>query len=171
MAQLAERSLPIPEDRGSNPVICKILSWTNSLLTVEKTKINKKRPGMAQFLRWTNTQQTLKKTIKRTKLVRRSDAAAGGQRRVTKEKRQIGKVYKAAHITSNFWHQSNDDDDDDDDGGGPAAAPKLFAQRFYYFARKSKNGWNKCLRQNCFNKICWNSKITLSTTRVGGGYK
>ena len=170
MAQLAERSLPIPEARGSNPVICKILSWTKSLLTVEKTKINKKRPGMAQFLRWTNTQQTLKKTIKRTKLVRRSDAAAGGQRRVTKEKRQIGKVYKAAHITSNFWHQSNDDDDDDDDGGGPAAAPKLFAQRFYYFARNSKKWVEQMFTTKLFQQNLSKQQNNFIHHQGEGGY-
>ena len=39
MAQLAERSLPIPEVRGSNPVIGEILCIPNMLLlTVEKTK-------------------------------------------------------------------------------------------------------------------------------------
>ena len=38
MAQLAERLLPIPAIRGS------------ILFTVEKTKINKKRPGLAHFL-------------------------------------------------------------------------------------------------------------------------
>ena len=42
VAQLAEWSLPIPEVRGLNPVIGKILYWTYLLLTVEKTKIKKK---------------------------------------------------------------------------------------------------------------------------------
>ena len=46
VAQLVKWLLPIPEIFGSNPVIGKILFWTYLLLTVEKTKINKKRPGM-----------------------------------------------------------------------------------------------------------------------------
>ena len=41
VAQLVERSLLIPEVRGSNPVIDKNLYL--------KTKIKKKRPGMALF--------------------------------------------------------------------------------------------------------------------------
>ena len=46
MAQLVERSLPTPEVPGSNPDIGKTLS-TNC--TIEKTKIKKNRPGMAQL--------------------------------------------------------------------------------------------------------------------------
>ena len=44
LAQLGERSLPIPEVCGSNPVIGKIY-WTfvYCQLCIEKTKINKKR--------------------------------------------------------------------------------------------------------------------------------
>ena len=42
---LAEQLLPIPEVRGSNPVIGK---FYNEHITV-KTKINKKRPGMAHL--------------------------------------------------------------------------------------------------------------------------
>ena len=44
VAQLVERSLPIPEVRGSNPVISKIY-WTfvYCQLCIEKTKIKKKR--------------------------------------------------------------------------------------------------------------------------------
>ena len=44
VAQLVEQLLPTPDIRGSNPDIGKILS-TNC--TLEKTKIKKKRPGMA----------------------------------------------------------------------------------------------------------------------------
>ena len=50
VAQLVERSLPIPEVQGSNPVIGKNLNWT--MFTVncfKKTKIKKKRPGMAHL--------------------------------------------------------------------------------------------------------------------------
>ena len=58
VAQLVERSLLTPEIRGSNPDIGKVLS-TNC--TIEKTKIKKKRPGMAQlkkkFTRVTFTKQ------------------------------------------------------------------------------------------------------------------
>ena len=53
MAQLVERSLPIPEVRGSNPIIDKklYLYWTfvYCQLCIEKTKIKKKRPGMAHL--------------------------------------------------------------------------------------------------------------------------
>ena len=48
VAQLVERSLPTPDVRGSNPDIGKVLS-TNC--TLEKTKIKKKRPGMAHLLK------------------------------------------------------------------------------------------------------------------------
>jgi len=52
VAQLVEQSLPIPEVRGSNPVIgnnLNILNICYCQLCIEKTKIKKKRPGMAQF--------------------------------------------------------------------------------------------------------------------------
>ena len=50
VAQLVERSLLTPEIRGSNPVIGKILStkFIKHCLA-EKTKIKKKRPGMASL--------------------------------------------------------------------------------------------------------------------------
>ena len=54
VAQLVERSLPTPEICGSNPDIGKV-SPTNCAL--EKTKIKKKRPGMA----------TLSKKVQRSK--------------------------------------------------------------------------------------------------------
>ena len=50
VAQLVERSLPIPEVHSSNPVVGKI--QIEHLLTVnciEKTKIKKKRQGIALF--------------------------------------------------------------------------------------------------------------------------
>ena len=50
VAQLVERSLPIPEVRGSNPVIGKNLHSTFTVNCIEKTKSKKKRPGMAHFL-------------------------------------------------------------------------------------------------------------------------
>ena len=53
VAQLVERSLPIPEVRSSNPVIGKNLYRTFTVNCIEKTKINKKRPGMAHFLKKT----------------------------------------------------------------------------------------------------------------------
>ena len=50
VAQLVERSRPIPDVRGSNPDIDKILFiyWTflYCQLCIEKTKIKNKRPGM-----------------------------------------------------------------------------------------------------------------------------
>ena len=46
VAQLVERSLPTSEICSSNPEIGKILS-TNCI--IEKTKIKKKRPGMAHL--------------------------------------------------------------------------------------------------------------------------
>ena len=50
VAQLAERSLPIPEIRGSNPVTGKILCSTRLLLSVEKKHIKKKAAGIGRFL-------------------------------------------------------------------------------------------------------------------------
>ena len=50
MAQLVERSLSIPEVRGSNPVISKI--YIGQLFTVkciETTKIKKKEAGNSAF--------------------------------------------------------------------------------------------------------------------------
>ena len=49
VAQLVERLLPIPEVRSSNPVIGKNLYWTFAVNCIEKTKIKKKRPGMAHL--------------------------------------------------------------------------------------------------------------------------
>ena len=61
VAQLVEWSLPILVVHGSNPVIGKILFiyWTfvYCQLCIEKTKIKKKRPGMAHFFKknvWTH---------------------------------------------------------------------------------------------------------------------
>ena len=51
VAQLEERSLLIPEVCGSNPVISKKLYWKFTVNCNEKTKIKKKRPGMAHILR------------------------------------------------------------------------------------------------------------------------
>ena len=45
VAQLLERSLPTPEVHGSNPVIGEVL--LSIVNCIEKTKIKKKRPGMA----------------------------------------------------------------------------------------------------------------------------
>ena len=51
VAQLVERSLPIPEVRSLNPVIGKKLylycTFVYCQLCIEKTKIKEKRPGMA----------------------------------------------------------------------------------------------------------------------------
>ena len=52
MAQLVEQLLPIPVVRGSNPVIGKNYlnqTFVYCQLCIEKTKIKKTRPGMAQF--------------------------------------------------------------------------------------------------------------------------
>ena len=51
VAQLVEQSLPIIEVRGSNPVIGKKLYWIFTVNCIEKTKMKKKRPGMAHFLK------------------------------------------------------------------------------------------------------------------------
>ena len=45
VAQLVERSLPISEVRGSNPVIGKNLYRTFTVNCIEKTKIKKKEAG------------------------------------------------------------------------------------------------------------------------------
>ena len=47
VAQLVEQLLPILEVRCSNPVIGKIYIEHFTVNCVEKTKIKKKRPGMA----------------------------------------------------------------------------------------------------------------------------
>ena len=47
VAQLVERSLPTPEIRGSNPNIGKI--YLPIVIKLKKTKIKKKRPGMAHL--------------------------------------------------------------------------------------------------------------------------
>ena len=55
VAQLVERLLPIPGVCCSNPVIGKNLYWT---IFTEKTKIKKKRQGMAHFFKkknWTTS--------------------------------------------------------------------------------------------------------------------
>ena len=49
VAQLVERLLPIPEVHGSNPVIGKNLYLTITVNCIEKSKIKKKRPGMAHL--------------------------------------------------------------------------------------------------------------------------
>ena len=46
VAQLVERSLPTTEIHGSIPDISKMLS---NNCTIEKTKLKKKRPGMAHL--------------------------------------------------------------------------------------------------------------------------
>ena len=55
VAQLVERLIPITKVRGSNPVIGKnlFINWTfvYCQLCIEKTKIKKKRPGMAHFFK------------------------------------------------------------------------------------------------------------------------
>ena len=45
------RLLPIPEVRGSNPVIGKFLYWTFTVNCIEKTNLKKKRPGMTHFFK------------------------------------------------------------------------------------------------------------------------
>ena len=54
VGELAERSLPIPEVRGSNRVMGKISNLTYLKLTVDKTKIKKKEAGIGPFLRTAN---------------------------------------------------------------------------------------------------------------------
>ena len=49
MAQLAERSLPISEDPGSNPAIGNF--YSRYLLIVEKTNIKEKEVGNGTFLK------------------------------------------------------------------------------------------------------------------------
>ena len=51
VAQLVERSLPIPEVHGSNPVISKNLYWTFTANFIEKMTIRNKRLGMAHFFK------------------------------------------------------------------------------------------------------------------------
>ena len=49
MAQLVEHLLPIPEVCCSNPVISKKFIEHFAVICIEKTKIKKKRLGMAHF--------------------------------------------------------------------------------------------------------------------------
>ena len=62
VAQLVERSLLMPEVRSLNPVIGKLLSWTFNCLPIvnciEKTKIKKKRLGMAHLKNYRITWST-----------------------------------------------------------------------------------------------------------------
>ena len=51
VAQLAERSLRTPEIRGLNPDIGNILNILSVNCYPEKTKVKKKRPGMAHFFK------------------------------------------------------------------------------------------------------------------------
>ena len=49
VAQLVERSLPIPEVRGSNPVIAKFIDHLFNVNWIEKIKIKKKEAGNGSF--------------------------------------------------------------------------------------------------------------------------
>ena len=49
VAQLVERSLPLPEVRGSNPVLGKNLYSTFTVNCIEKTKIKKKEAENGPF--------------------------------------------------------------------------------------------------------------------------
>ena len=51
VAQLTERSLPIPEDRVSNPVVGNFY-YEHIKCELLKRRKEKKRPRMAQFLRY-----------------------------------------------------------------------------------------------------------------------
>ena len=62
MAQLAERLLLTPEESGSNPVISEF--YLEHVLTVEQTKMNKKRPVMAHFKK--HTRRMRKRYINQT---------------------------------------------------------------------------------------------------------
>ena len=55
MALLVEQSLPIPKVRGSNPVIGKNVHSTFTVNCIEKTRIEKKRPGMAHCKKFNTT--------------------------------------------------------------------------------------------------------------------
>ena len=77
VAQLVERLLSIPEVRGSTPVMGKINIEHFFVIffiinCIEKTKINKKRPGMAHFKR--RKQTKLNKNRRYFKLKDQSNA-------------------------------------------------------------------------------------------------
>ena len=54
VVQFVERLLPIPEIRGSNPVIGKNLYSTFTVNCIEKPKIKQKWPGMANLKKHVN---------------------------------------------------------------------------------------------------------------------
>ena len=60
---MAQRLLPNPEVRGSNPVIGKKLYSTFTVNCIEKTKIEKKRPGIAHFLKTSNRSDALHERV------------------------------------------------------------------------------------------------------------
>ena len=68
-AQLVERSLPTPDVGGSNPIrifLCRTFVYSQ-LYCIEKTKINKMRPGICPcFLK----RDARSKTVKYLKLVK-----------------------------------------------------------------------------------------------------
>ena len=52
VAELVERQLPTPEIHSLNPIIGKILSTNlSNKAIIEKTKVKKKRPGMAYLFK------------------------------------------------------------------------------------------------------------------------
>ena len=51
VAQLVEQLFPIPEVRGSNPVISKKLYWIFTVNCIQKTKIKKKEAGNGPFIK------------------------------------------------------------------------------------------------------------------------
>ena len=55
MTQLVEQSVPIPEVRGLNPDIGKILYITFNVNCIEKTKIKKKEAENGPFLKKNTT--------------------------------------------------------------------------------------------------------------------
>ena len=66
LAQLVEQLLPTPEVCCSNPVIGKKFYWMFAVNCIEKTKIMKKRPGLAHiFLKKRIEKKLLKFTVDR----------------------------------------------------------------------------------------------------------
>ena len=54
VALLVERSLPTPEIRGLNPVMCKFICTLNCIETFEEIQVHKTKPAIANSIIFTD---------------------------------------------------------------------------------------------------------------------